>query len=401
MEMRPAPIPAATPRLHALDNLRALMMWLGIVLHVASIHLVGPSVLAWRDEQRTFVADLLVGFIHAFRMPLFFILAGFFAALLIQSRGSAGMAWHRLRRLGLPFLLFWPPLFALVLVFALLFVHRMARGSWGLDHSLMPLTPEYQGPATIHLWFLWLLLWLSLLAALAAALRARWPSWRGFEGAGAALRRLGTAWWGFALLALPLAWAGWDYPRGVLTPSGQFLPPVAEWVHNGLFFVFGLTLFHRPSELFALYQRRWWVYAVAGTALFLASGALMERHAATGWIAVLYNAASWLLCFALLGVGTRWLTQRQRALAYLADSSYWVYLVHMPLTIGFGALLYGQPLPALVKMAINIAATTAICLASYQLAVRSTWVGALLTGKRHPRRQDSDGPLPGLPDNAS
>lgn len=127
----------------------------------------------------------------------------------------------------------------------------------------------------------------------------------------------------------------------------------------------------------------------------------MERHAATGWIAVLYNAASWLLCFALLGVGTRWLTQRQRALAYLADSSYWVYLVHMPLTIGFGALLYGQPLPALVKMAINIAATTAICLASYQLAVRSTWVGALLTGKRHPRRQDSDGPLPGLPDNAS
>ena len=198
MEMRPAPIPAATPRLHALDNLRALMMWLGIVLHVASIHLVGPSVLAWRDEQRTFVADLLVGFIHAFRMPLFFILAGFFAALLIQSRGSAGMAWHRLRRLGLPFLLFWPPLFALVLVFALLFVHRMARGSWGLDHSLMPLTPEYQGPATIHLWFLWLLLWLSLLAALAAALRVRWPSWRGFEGAGAALRRLGTAWWGFS-----------------------------------------------------------------------------------------------------------------------------------------------------------------------------------------------------------
>ena len=30
-------------RLYALDNLRALMMWLGIVLHVAAIHMVNDS----------------------------------------------------------------------------------------------------------------------------------------------------------------------------------------------------------------------------------------------------------------------------------------------------------------------------------------------------------------------
>ena len=49
------------------------------------------------------VADLLAAFIHTFRMPVFFILAGFFVALLLQSRGPAGLAAHRLRRLGLPF----------------------------------------------------------------------------------------------------------------------------------------------------------------------------------------------------------------------------------------------------------------------------------------------------------
>jgi hypothetical protein len=367
------------------------MMWLGIVLHVGCIHTVQQSALPWRDEQRTPVADLLVGFIHAFRMPLFFILAGFFAALLLQSRGPAGMAQHRLRRLGLPFLLFWPPAFVLIVVFALLFVHRMVMGSWGIDPGLMPRTPGVPEPglSTAHLWFLWMLLWLSLFAALAAALHARLPTWRGFERAGHALQHLGAAWWGFALLALPLVWTGWDYPNGIVVPNQHFLPPLAEWVHNGLFFVFGLALFHR-QQLFALYQRRWWSYALVGLLFFLVCGALMERQVAAGWIAFVYSAASWLWCFALLGVGTRWLARRQRVLAYLADSSYWVYLAHFPLTIGFGALLFGQPLPALAKMAINIAATTTVCLVSYQLAVRSTWIGALLNGKRHPRQASGD-----------
>jgi hypothetical protein len=38
--------PGATlPRLHALDSLRGLMMWLGIVLHVAANHLTGPALI--------------------------------------------------------------------------------------------------------------------------------------------------------------------------------------------------------------------------------------------------------------------------------------------------------------------------------------------------------------------
>ena len=47
------PPPPDPERLHALDNLRATMMWLGIVLHVAVIHLAGPSPLPWRDNQTT------------------------------------------------------------------------------------------------------------------------------------------------------------------------------------------------------------------------------------------------------------------------------------------------------------------------------------------------------------
>lgn len=373
------------PRLHALDNLRAWMMWLGIVLHVAVIHIVRESPLPWRDEQRTRAADLLMAFIHSFRMPVFFILAGFFVALLLQKRGAAGLARHRLRRLGLPFAVFWPPVWLLCGIFAMAFVHRMVRGTWGLDRDLLFASASVpQGPSTMHLWFLWMLLWFSLATAAVAALGERLPR-RLIEGVGNVLQKLGAAWWGFAVLALPLVAAGWSYPEGLLKPGGAFLPPWPEWLHNGLFFVFGLALFHHQWEMFELLQRRWLAYFAAGLPLFLATGVLIEHHVHGGWIAYAYNACSWLWSLAMLGVALRWLHGSNRVLAYLADSSYWVYIVHMPLTIGFGALLYGVALPAGWKMLINIGATTFVCLATYQLLVRHTGVGALLNGKRHLR----------------
>src|SRR5690606_3543931 len=118
--------PASTgTRLHALDNLRAILMWLGIVLHVAAIYAVLPRANVWRDEQRTVIADFLVTAIHAFRMPAFFILAGFFSAMLAASRGPQGLLRHRLMRLGLPFVLFWPLLWSSAGLAAWLFINRM------------------------------------------------------------------------------------------------------------------------------------------------------------------------------------------------------------------------------------------------------------------------------------
>lgn len=361
-------------------------MWLGIVLHVGAIHTVAASPLPWRDEQRTPVADLLTAFIHSFRMPLFFILAGFFLAMLLHGRGPRAVAIQRLKRLALPFALFWPFLYVSTGLLVLAFMHRIARGTWGLDWALRPQGPTIpEGPGTMHLWFLWMLIWFSLGAVLLTAWR---PAWRMRISARmhALLRRLGLAWWGVVLLAQPLVVAGWGYPNGLLLPSGLFLPPWPEWLHNGLFFVFGLSLYRHQGELFELYRRRWVAYALAGLPFFLATGTLVEHQAAAGWTAFAYNSCAWLWSFALLGAALRFMPAQSRTMAYLADSSYWVYLVHLPMTIGFGAMLYGLPLPALLKMAINIGATTIVCLLTYHFAVRPGWLGALLTGKRHPRR---------------
>ncbi|HSW07717.1 acyltransferase family protein, partial [Aquabacterium sp.] len=229
-------------RLHSLDNLRASMMWLGIVVHVAAIHLTGESPLVWRDTATSPLADLLLAFIHVFRMPVFFIVAGFFVAMLVQRRGMAGMLRHRFQRIALPFLLLWPPILVLTVTMVLLFVHRMARGSWGLDPGLIPPMDGKPRLNTLHLWFVYLLWWFAVATALASWLAQRLPpAWA--SAVPRLMRQLGARWWGFVPLTLPLVLAGAGYRNGILAPVGSLLPPPAEWLHNGMFFLFGWALF--------------------------------------------------------------------------------------------------------------------------------------------------------------
>lgn len=386
-----------TQRLHSLDNLRAAMMWLGIVLHVATQHLTGYSPLPWRDPATSPWADLLVAWIHTFRMPVFFIVAGFFVALLVQRRGLRGMLGHRFQRVALPFLVFWPPILLGMMLMVLLYLHRARTGLWGLDLTLRPALGDKPLVNTMHLWFLYQLWWFVVLTAAVGALATRLPAaW--LDAPARVLRRLGGAWWGFLVLALPLAGVGAAYPHGIVAPQGSLLPPLAEWVHNGLFFAFGLALYGARAELLAWYTRHHVVLLLAGLPFFLASGALVNAAQrgvaipqAEAWIALVYNAATWLWSFGLIGAFLRHLPQRNAVLGYLSESSYWVYLVHMLGTIGFGALVLAWPVAAGWKMLANIALTTVFALLSYQLLVRHTWVGRLLNG---PRPAPPGGPPP-------
>lgn len=380
--MNEHPPPADTgPRLHALDNLRALLMWLGIVLHVEAIYATQRLPNAWRDEQRTLVADVMVSSIHAFRMPAFFILGGFFAALLVRSRGPDGLLRHRLMRLGLPFVLFWPLLWLASGVAALVFMNRMVLHRWGLDPNVVPDLPILDSPNTIHLWFLWMLLWFCVATAALWRLPRAW-----FAPMESTLAWLARQPWGFAVLALPLLAASAAYPNGILAPAGDFLPEWNEWLYHGCFFAFGLMLHGRQAELFAQFQRHWAGYAVAGLACYLIATAVNLRQGPVLLTAYAYHCISWLWSFAAIGLALRLVPSRHAVLGYLSDSAYWVYLLHYPLTILFGALLFEQPLSALAKMAINIAATTLVCLGSYELFVRHGAISQLLNGKRHPRR---------------
>jgi peptidoglycan/LPS O-acetylase OafA/YrhL len=98
-----APLPSATPRRGDLDALRGFAMLLGIALHASLAYFPCP----WpvQDPRQTGWLALLFGAIHGFRMPLFFLLSGFFTMLVLRRRGLRRLLEQRALRILLPLVL--------------------------------------------------------------------------------------------------------------------------------------------------------------------------------------------------------------------------------------------------------------------------------------------------------
>ncbi len=378
-------------RLHSIDNLRAVMMWLGIVLHVADLHITSHWPLPWHDQRTNPLADLLVVSIHTFRMPAFFIVAGFFVALLAKRRGIAGMLANRLRRIGLPLLVFWPVLFAVYVLLAT-YSHRApgdGGGPW-LDISALPLLRDGSRWQLMHLWFLQVLLGLAVASAvpLAAARRISEGHRRRLS---VQFEWLAARPWAAVGLSVPLALVSRSYPLGILSASAQLLPPANEWVYCGSFFGFGVVLYHSREKLLPLLERRCWFNLAAGSALFCLELFLLDmKQRNVGafslldpfWTALVFNTCTWLWCLGLLGAFGRYVSAQTPFLEFSARSSYWVYLVHLPVVIGVHLMLRDLPIAALLKLAINIAMTSAIGALSYRFLIRHTMVDVFLNGRR-------------------
>lgn len=95
---------APTFRRHDLDALRAVAMLLGIALHATLAYVPG---IPWpvQDTHKAPVLGLVFLAIHGFRMPLFFLLSGFFTAMLWEKRGAAAMLAQRYQRVFVPLVL--------------------------------------------------------------------------------------------------------------------------------------------------------------------------------------------------------------------------------------------------------------------------------------------------------
>ena len=160
-------IPHKTERLHALDSLRAIMMMLGLVLHSVITYIGGEPYSSWpiRDPNNFNTnLEFINSIIHVFRMPIFMIVAGFFAALLFYERGSKKMFKNRMNRILLPFLLFVVIMFPLVLG-GMNFTLKVFEGNTNAFSEVSTMFSTFSDfipTRTMHLWFLYYIIMFSV-----------------------------------------------------------------------------------------------------------------------------------------------------------------------------------------------------------------------------------------------
>ena len=249
--------PSGEPRRHELDALRAFAMLLGVGLHAALTFFPG----VWPVQDRTAGYhgpwEELFFAVHGFRMPVFFLLSGFFTAMLWRRRGLSSLIRHRLRRVALPLA------FAMVTVGpAMERVVAQALGSEAKSfsvHGLLPRLGEFH-----HLWFLWMLLWLLagflVVAFVADRLRATAP---GGDGASQTAWPRWVMWLLIPLTLLPqLGMAGGGaYPMFGPDTNTGLLPSLHLLAYYAAFFAFGVLAYGRRDRRGALLAdtlgRRW------------------------------------------------------------------------------------------------------------------------------------------------
>ena len=86
--------------------------------------------------------------------------------------------------------------------------------------------------------------------------------------------------------------------------------------------------------------------------------------------ALLYALGGWSWAVALTGLALRYLDAPSPARRTLADASYWIYIMHLPVVMILQAYAIRLPGPAALKFAAIVALTMLLLLACYRLFVR-------------------------------
>lgn len=359
-------------RIDYLDAARSVLMSLGVVLHSARIYVPNSPWLV-AEPVTAPIFGLIVDSIHAFRMPAFFFISGFFCAMTLERYGASRFLRQRLPRIILPLM-------------TVAVVINIPQVNWLVAEGQIP-APSLRswvngGAWTLHLWFLFnLALYFMIAAAVGSrALRAirlgsDWLDRRGIapEGVGGAAALVAGA-TALFLLIVPLALLGIMYERLFI------FGPMFGLIRYSCTFLIGFAAMSDP-RLASAWARFGWLVALPALALTWGAAYLpgpvgeLAHH-----VALLMRdlAFTWLtLLFFRKVASTPSATWR-----YMSDASYSIYLLHHPIVIVLGVLLIGAPLAIGAKFGLICIASFTLSLAIHHFIVRRVpLVRLLLNGK--------------------
>ena len=382
--------PAMNQRLDYLDAVRAFALLLGIVFH-ASLSFM-PIFIGWAvmDISTSPLVALFVQVSHSFRMELFFLIAGFFGHMTLQRKGAGDYVLSRLTRIAIPFVAGWFLLRPLIYSGWVMGGESM-RGEVdilnGLKTGFLSLSQLPQGLFVgTHLWFLYYLLLITAIVLAIDPLLGRRTN--------RAIAWLVKSRFSLLLLSLPTSVSLWFMSNwGMDTPDKSLIPHLPTLTVYCGFFSLGWLL-HRQDGLVEQFSR------ISGGRVLLCLGSVVLSL----WLSAFqldmghphirlirlayclsYAVMMWSLVALVIGLFKRYLDKPSRAIRYLADASYWLYLVHLPIVLWLQIAFAELPMHWSLKLLVISLLTIGLSLLVYDLMVRPTLIGKILNGRKKER----------------
>lgn len=347
-------------RLKELDAARAMLMLLGLVVHAANPYAAHASWIVTDGTDQAWL-HYLGALPHQFRMPGFFLLAGFLGTLALKKHGAADFLRRRATRL------LWPLVTSLLTINALQYwyVRHYIAVHCG-DHTIDCAAHATPGLWVAHLWFLFYLSGYSLVHPLIVRV-FHWAPLRTILGnTPAAHFPLTVAIAAPFLGSLVIKACASDLPflyQRLLGVGSLF-----EFATYGMYFGVGVLVASWPrlrQRFVALPIGTALLISLSGVATFFAAEQLANAHGQyAGSAPVLWMGSQALLTLGCLRLFMR-LSHWLPALATrIADSTYTVYLFHHFLVILLALALVDWPGRPGTKFLIVV---VLVGLCSYQL----------------------------------
>lgn len=398
----------SSPRLDYLDAARAFALLLGIAFH-ASLSFT-PVYFGWAvmDISASPVVSSFMLISHSFRMPLFFLLAGFFTHMSLQKTGGKTLLKSRLVRIGLPLIIGWFILRPL-LVSGWVMGGDSLRGDVdiikGLTLGFESLKQLPSGLLTgSHLWFLYYLLLftitavaLQLIARVLSPIKSAQPfiaeRGTGNEHASSILAATCSLRMNISILSIPTAACLWFMSHwGIDTPDKSLIPNLPVTLLYGGFFYAGWILFTNAIsiEKFSAitFEKIFTVIIAIILCIKLSAYESQVGHEYYPWLkglyVISYASMTWSLVALTIGVFRVVIARPNRITRYFSDASYWLYLVHLPIVIWLQIAVAELPWHWGVKWMLVTITTISVSILLYDLFVRPTLIGKLLNGRTKP-----------------
>ena len=379
-------------------------MMLGIVLHAALAYFAGDADADYgafwpQDDQQSPLSWIIFTFIHSWRMPTFFLLAGFFAHLVLDRRGDGYFVRDRLNRILLPLIVFglimaaiipsiWVSAFAreLTLVTPLEIPPAIASYLNAIQTNIV-VTPLEIPPAIGHLWFIYHLVYLYVILVAARWVASKIPRPLSL---GRILLAVFVNRWHVPLIIL---FSVITLARIIENVEDYLLWPIGAWdfMFSLVPFLIGYGLYKRREivDSLASISSTVSLLSVATVAfavqLVLTVVTSADDAAAERWgllLILTQSTATVCYTFGLIGLFQLAFSTHSSWVRWVADSSYWVYIMHLPVVLVIGTFMFELPWPADLKFIIVCVVTGALGFATYWAFIRYTFIGTMLNGKR-------------------